>query len=90
MAKTVVLLVYGDDDYGAMDFENMFDAQEVYEYMLVKEVVKKSLRIDKMVYIHCEIHEFGEVDQRFVSFIIDKFLDYDQLKSKNFYFVEAK
>ncbi len=88
--KTVVLLVYGDDDHGAMDFEDMFDAQEVYEDMLAKEVTKESLITEDGLYINCEIYEFGGVDQRFVMFIIDKFLDYDQLKSKNMYFVEAK
>ncbi len=94
MSKTVVLLVYGGGDFGAMTFEQNFKAQEVYEQMVAEGVTKKDVIYDDPRYgeeeITCEIHEFGEVDISFVTFVMNQFVDYDELKRKDFHFVEAK
>jgi hypothetical protein len=94
MSKSIVLLVYGDGDYGAMTFEDNYDPKKVYKEMVAEGVTEKDLIYEHPQFgeeeIHCEFYEFGEVDEKFVSFIIDEFIDYDNLKGKCFYFVEEK
>jgi len=34
---------------------------------------------------YMDLFEFGEVDEKFVSWIKDEFCDYDHLKHSNFY-----
>lgn len=91
--KTVVLLVYGDGDYGAMTFEQNFDPQKVYEEMVAEGKKRKIVVYDDPSYgeedLYVAIYEFGPVDKKFVSFVVDEFMDYDAMKARDFYFVEA-
>ena len=85
---STILLVYGEDDHAVISFEEMFNAQEVYENMVIEGVDRKSLTGECGDIIYCKALKFGEVDRRFVTFIIDEFVNYDHLKAKNIYFVE--
>lgn len=88
MSKAVFLLVSGDGDYGAMYFEDNFNEQEVYKSMLAEGVKKKILTHEEKwgeESIYVSIHEFEEVDSKFVSFMVDEFMDYDYMKAKNFF-----
>ncbi|PEX05820.1 hypothetical protein CN454_29100 [Bacillus cereus] len=87
----IILSVHGDGDYGAITFEEMYNAQKVYEGMIVEGVTKKSLLDDyDELGIHVEIFEFGEVDSEFINFLYNEsFIDYDSAKERNFYEVEA-
>jgi hypothetical protein len=84
-------MVYGDGDSGAVNFENNFNPNEVYKQMVSDGVEEKMLIVD-VGYgdetLYASIHTFEAVDPEFVSFMIDEFLDYDQLKAKNFYEVD--
>ena len=91
--KTVILMVYGDGDYGAITFENNFDSQKVYDEMVTEGIVEKDLIYNHPRYgeeeLHCEIHEFGKVDERFFSFLVDNFIvNEDDLKATNIYFIK--
>jgi len=91
VSKTIVLLVYGDGDYGAMDFEKNFDSNTVYKEMLAEGVTKKTLTYEDDGYydeIYVSIHEFREVDPKFISFITNEFIDYDYSKAKDFHIIE--
>lgn len=88
--KTSVLLVQGDGDYGAMYFEDNFDADTVYRDMVEEGVTEKTLTYDDGYGdedIHVELYEFGEVDRSFVDFMVNEFIDYDSSKYKNFFIV---
>lgn len=95
MAKTVVLLVYGDGDYGAMTFNEHFNEQKVYEAMVAEGVTKKTIIHSHPRYgdeeIYAEIHEFGDVDPEFFQFLLNEYIiDEDNLKARDIHFVEAK
>jgi hypothetical protein len=89
MAKTVIMLVYGDGDYGAMTFEQNYDLQVVYEEMVAEGVKEKTIVHKDENYgdedLYVSLIEFGEVDMDFINFIGDEFLDYDDQKRKDFY-----
>ncbi|HDR4373469.1 TPA: hypothetical protein QCP80_003299 [Bacillus cereus] len=93
MAKRVFLLVSGDGDFDAMNFEKKFDKQEVYENML-KDGVTRTVVFNEEEWgvdnIYVSIHEFDVIDSEFISFMVTEFLDYDYLKAKNFYEVEVR
>lgn len=92
MANTVVLLVYGDGDYGAMTFEQNYDSQVVYENMVAEGVTEKTINYEDDDYgdedLHVSIYEFGEVDPSFIDFMCNEFLDYDAMKRQDFHIVE--
>jgi hypothetical protein len=88
--KTSVLLVHGDGDYGAMYFEDNFDADVVYQNMLEEGVTETTLLYDDGYGeedIYVELYEFGEVDASFIDFMFNEFIDYDATKCKNFFIV---
>lgn len=93
MNKTVLLVAYDDGDHGAMTFEKEFNPQKVYEEMKIEKVtstvvVYHDSHYDEDLEIYVSLYEFGEVDPKFVEFMIDQFMDYDSMKSKNFYIVK--
>ncbi|PEV64108.1 hypothetical protein [Bacillus thuringiensis] len=93
MTKRVFLLVSGDGDFDAMNFEKKFDKQEVYENMLKDGVTRTTLTHEEewgVDNIYVSIHEFDVIDSEFIGFMVTEFLDYDYLKAKNFYEVEAR
>lgn len=92
MANTVVLLVSGDGDYGAMTFEQNYDAQVVYENMVAEDVTSKTIVYKDDLYgdedLYVSIINFGEVDMEFINFIVNEFLDYDAMKRQDFHIVK--
>lgn len=87
---TTYLFVTDDGDFGAMTFEQNYDAQTVYNEMVAEGVTHKYVvdpDIDEAC-ISVEIKTFGEVDPEFESFIFDKLVDYDVSKASNIYRVE--
>lgn len=83
MKKRVFLYVNGED-YSALIFEENYDKQKFYEEMVRDGVTKRVIETETE-YIEVEILEFGEIDDRFISFIRDRFMDYDYSKHSNFY-----
>lgn len=84
------LFVYDDGDFGAMTFEQNYDAQTVFNEMIAEGVTHKYV-VDpdtEEADISVEIKTFGEVDSEFESFIFDKFVDYDSTKASNIYRVK--
>ena len=80
---------YGD--YGAMEFEHSSYCTEekLRELYTLAEQGPYLLDMpDKGCQLKIEAFEFEEVDPEFIQFMIDEFLDYDALKSHNFYVVE--
>lgn len=92
MGKTMVLMVYGDGDYGAMTFEQNFSAQKIYEEMLEEGVTEKTVVYEDSMYgdedLHVSLHEFGEVDVDFINYMVEEFMDYDSMKAKDFYILD--
>ncbi len=76
-----ILHVYGDDDYGALEFENYFKGQSIKS--IIEMFIDNEEEHDGDFYM--DLFEFGEVDEKFVSWIKDEFCDYDHLKHSNFY-----
>lgn len=82
-----VFLYVGGSDYSALDFSENYIEQQFYEEML-KEGVQEKI-IDKgEIYTEVYIKEFGEIDDNFISFIRDNFIEY--AKDTNFFEVKAK
>lgn len=86
MAKSVFLYVHGSD-YSALDFEQNFNAQEVYKNLL-EEGKRKTIFDTDDYYIEVAIKEFEGVDNKFIEFVSNELCDYDHLKDKNIYRVE--
>lgn len=84
-----VLEVFGDQDYGAMMYE---DAVE-HDVVVPEELWEKANKDGHQTYEEGEVifeyiaHEFGEVDEKFIDFIKNEIADYDYLKHHNFYVV---
>lgn len=85
-----VLLVYGDGDGAARYFEENYDAKTVYHEMLVKGVTKLNLKDDyDEDGIHVEMHEFGNVDKKFIDFLYEQYIvDLDHAENTDFIIVE--
>jgi len=87
-----VLYVSGDRDFAALDFENKgYDKpqklQELWDEANRHENKKVAIGIEEDYYIYGKAYEFGEVDPKFIDFMQDKFMDYDESKSSNYYIV---
>jgi len=84
---TKVLYAYGDDDYGALQFEQKYKTEE---HLALWEKINKSdedyFEFSDGCYV--EAMEFGEVDPEFISFVFDKMVDYDSSKHTNFIIVD--
>ena len=76
-----LLYVHGDGDYNAMMFEQNLGVEKA------KEMIKEGKKIEDDEFI-VDVLEFGDVDKKFIEFIIDHFLDYDSSKCSNFYIIE--
>jgi hypothetical protein len=88
-----ILYVTGDSDYSALMFDksgidNNNALEELWEEANRQPNKELEVRIpkeDEIVYITA--YEFGEVDSKFISFIQNKFMDYDDLKHHNYYII---
>lgn len=83
MTKRIFLYATGSD-YAAMDFSDNFNVQQVYEEMVQENVTTKTIDTDEY-YIELKILEFGAIDDKFISFIQNSMLDYDQTKASDFF-----
>lgn len=82
-----ILEVFGDD-YAAVTFEDEL-GEDVKKYVDLCSENGGSYE-DEANGVEFEIHEFGEVDPEFISWIKGDFLDYDDGKHHNFYVLEEK
>ena len=88
---TSYLFVQGDDDYGAMDFEDNVPFEkvvEIYNEMKSsnKDKIEYSFRDSNDIEVTVDLKrlEFGPVDSDFESFLFSEMLDYDTSKHKTF------
>lgn len=91
MKETIVLLVSGEGDYGALTFHNNYDVNEVYQQMVEEGITEKTIQFeddDGEEEINVSIYNFGEVDEAFISFFVEEFIDYDYSKFKDFYIID--
>lgn len=80
--KRVFLYVSGGD-YSALDFDENYNAQEIYNKMKSDGIT--TTRLDSDDYIEVVIYEFGAIDDKFISFMKDRLCDYDQLKAADIF-----
>lgn len=79
-----IVYVNGECDFSAMDMEDSGELET-----LVKEMVSKGITITESEDgSEVRIIEVGEVDQRFIDFVIDNIADYDLSKQSKFYLLE--
>jgi hypothetical protein len=78
-----IAFVQGDDDYGAMTFEDDFGGIEKLKAMSEGKIPCE----DEDGEWRVTFHDFGEVDPKFVDWIKLEIQDYDDSKHKNFYIV---
>lgn len=86
--KKVFLYVSGGD-FSAMCFEQEYNIQEFYEEMIKKGITKTTIETD-LVYANVEIKEFNDIDDSFIAFIRNNFIDYDMSKDRDFFEVKMK
>lgn len=77
------LYVYGDGDYDAVDFQDNYNIQDFYEYMLKLGYEKIKTKED----ITVEIRKY-EVSNEFLQFMQEYLLDYETSKAINIFEVE--
>lgn len=87
MNKRVFLYVTGDD-YAALEFENNYDAQTVYEDMM--ENKENHIILDDEFYCEVRIKEFDYVSDDLLGFVKSELCDYDDLKHANIYEVQVR
>ena len=75
---TKVLLVTGDDDLHAVNFEHEHCGTPVQDIIDALEVYES----DEW---ELQVFTFGRIDPKFVEFIKERIQDYDQSKTTNFY-----
>lgn len=83
--KRVFLYVSGED-YSARVFDDNYVSQDYYEDMLSSGVQKKIID-DDVLYAEVKIVEFDEVDEKFITFIRNNFME-NQSKDSNLFEVK--
>lgn len=78
-----LLLVRGEGDYGALDFERKFSGLDVTSAIASVEKGGTFVIPDEDLVV--SVHEFKDVDIRFIDFIRREIQDYDQSKHMNFW-----
>jgi len=81
---TVFLEVFGRGDYGAMLFAENCNVQKIYESMVEDGITEKEIEMDNEV-ITIRIHEFREIDPKFIDLVIDVLGNYDTQKSHDIF-----
>lgn len=69
-------------DYAAIEFEKKFKGRKVAD--VINEYFHNDAEYDGDFEMEC--YTFNDIDPRFIEFLLDEMLDYDQLKHSNFYF----
>lgn len=88
MSGLICLHVKGDE-YAAMYFKKRYEEQEFYERMKKDGVESEQLNVDGL-YVEIAIKRFGAVDDKFLDFVTDTFIDYDNAKTEDFFIVYDK
>lgn len=88
MSGLICLHVKGDE-YAAMYFKKRYEEQEFYERMKKEGVESEQLNVDGL-YVEVTIKRFGAVDDKFLDFVTDTFIDYDNAKTEDFFVVYDK
>lgn len=81
--KTRILLIEGNDDFGALEIENSIGIKKAAEMVERGE----SLCTDE-IDAEGTILEFDAIDPEFIQFVFDEMCDYDSLKNKCFYVID--
>lgn len=87
-----LLLVYGDGDGGAGYFRENYNTMSVYQEMLAKGVteIDKADDYDEDG-IHIELHEFGDVDGKFIDFLFNNYIiDEDRTENTDFFIIKEE
>jgi hypothetical protein len=77
-----ILYVYGDDDFAALTWEQKNDK---FKKNIVKKLKKDGDCFEFEEGCFVVLKEFGDIDKKFIEFLGDSILDYDQCKNNNFY-----
>jgi len=80
-----VLKVYSDGDYGAIAFEGAWSGTLVKDILDDIDNYKQDVEEDYEAEYLLEAYDFGEIDIKFVRFIKDEIIDYDDSKHTTFY-----
>ena len=80
-----ILYITGDGDFTAMIVEQEYGIDKAVE-LCESNNGSYILETDDL-YAELKIYEFGEVDTKFIDFIVDNFIDYDSSKNSNFYII---
>lgn len=84
---TKLIYVSGDGDYAAMFFDRSDITPEEAYKAAHQNAGEYQYEIDgENVYVNS--YEFGDVDPKFIAFIENKIVDYDQAKAADFYVVK--
>lgn len=79
-----IVYVSGQCDFSALDMEESGELKSLVLKMLKDNITEIESEDESEV----RIIEVGEVDQRFIDFVIDNIADYDLSKQSNFYLLE--
>jgi hypothetical protein len=77
-----LLYIHSGDDYAALTFEQQYGGRKVVDLLKDIDGVKRSVEYKE---VEVDVIEVGDVDERFVKFLRDHILDYDQSKHNTFY-----
>lgn len=89
-----ILYVWGDDDYGALTFEqSKYTVEQVAEMCQEADSIEIEWtegvgEFEEYNQFNAKVYEFGEIDLKFIEFVMDKLQDYDDSKHHNFYVVK--
>ena len=84
-----LIYVHGDDDYGALYWEQLNDKKKASYIEKLSSQEEKVITIeDEGGETYIELLEFDKVDPKFVLFIKNNIQDYDDSKSKDFFVIE--
>lgn len=84
-----LIYVHGDDDYGALYWEQLSDEEkDKYTTQLLFQEEKIITIEDEGGETIIELLEFDKVDPKFIVFIKENIQDYDELKGNDFFVIE--
>lgn len=82
----VFLEVIGESDFSASVFEDNYDAQREYIKMIQEDITDKKIidkELDEIFYL--QIHEFSNIDDKFIELARDVWSDSDTMKCHNIF-----
>lgn len=82
-----VLKVTGDD-FAALQFEQQYEAKKVCQDLIDNDSEFIELEDKEGGVIEVSLYEFKTIDPKFVDFIKNDILDYDNQKTTSFYVVD--